>query len=364
MDHRTAAEPASANAMAQEPESGKAEKGAEQKKDREVDIKGRVYVRDTITRQGWSNALRLTSARLGVKYRDRTHGLQAELEAELAEKNAEVRDAYLRIKAGGGIRVQAGRFKRPISAIALTSRWDLPVIERGAINDFQLYNENTGEPDELPLGRATGVQVQIRNKNLPAEPEITLGVFRSAVHEQIADAVGANRQPLDWSEQFPEDIFGRVEAEPLPWMRVGASLAWVGRLDVAGEYDSFRHGVLSGIDLVIDRAPLRVWVEGLLGHSSFHLGSTLEAQGYFTAARAIVAARVPLARVYVEPYIAAQHFDLGSERDEDGIFQGGGGINLGLDEIWKLQVAADYMSLGNLLYGDATQFHVQLGAVF
>jgi hypothetical protein len=343
--------------------AGKTEKKA-RKRSRDLAVKGRVLVRDTVTRQGWSNEILLSNARLGVKYRDRKHGVQAELEAELAERRAEVRDAYLRVRAGKGIRVQAGRFKRPISAISLASRWELPTIERGALNDFRLNNERTREPDELPFGREIGVQMQIRSKGLPAEPALTIGVFRSAVHAQIAQSSGGSRLPLDLTEQFPEDVFGRLELEPLPWMRAGASLAWVGQLRVAGASDSFRHGLISGLDLVIDRAPLRLWLEGFIGQSAFHVSNDLQARGRFVAGRAIVAARLPVQSFYVEPYVTAQHFDLRSDLDEDDILQAGGGVNLGLGEVWKLQLAVDYLSVGNRLYGDATQFHAQLGAAF
>lgn len=346
------------------------EKGQKKQKkakpDREVDAKGRIYVRDTIRSQSWTSELGIASARMGIKYRDRVHDLQAEVEAELAGGRAEIRDAYVRIQATPLLRVQAGRSKRPISAISLTSRWDLPVIERGSINDFQLFNELTGEPDELPLGgRTTGVQVQVRDKDLPLEPELTVGIFRSAVHEQLREA-GATpgRRPIELSDGFPEDIFSRLEIEPLPWMKAAASFAWVGQLGTAGNADTFRHDVIAGLDVVVERGPLRLWAEGFMGQSPFHLASDRQARGRFVAVRSIVAARLPVRTIYVEPYITGQRLDIRSDLDEDVILQGGGGVNLGLGDAWKLQLGVDHLDVGSRLYGAGTLYLAQIGAAF
>ena len=335
------------------------------KPDREINAKGRLYVRETIRSQNWSSELGIASARMGIEYRDREHDLRAEVEAELAEGKAEIRDAYVRMQATRLLRVKAGRFKRPISGISLTSRWDLPVIERGVINDYQLLNEFTGEPDELLLGgRAIGVQVQVRDKKLPLEPELTVGVFRSVVHEQLREAGGLNRRPIELSDGFPEDVFSRLEIEPLPGMKAAASFAWVAQLGTAGNAETFRHGVVAGLDVMLERGPLRLWAEGFMGQSPFHLTSDRQALGRFVAARTIVAARLPVGSVYVEPYITGQRLDISRDLDEDIILQGGGGVNLGLGDAWKLQLGVDHLNVGSRLYGAGTLYIAQLGAGF
>lgn len=342
------------------------------KDDDPVTIKGRVFFRNTITYDGWVNDLGLDSARLGAVYRDRATGMRIEVEAELSGSNVKVRDAHVRMDANQHVRIQAGRFKRPISVISLTSRWDLPVLDRGYLSDLELPSLGTREPDQLPLGgRALGVSTRLRDKDLPGQPELSIGVFRSLVHAQVAGASSGDRTPLGWSGQFPEDVFSRLEIEPMPGLKVGASLAWVGQLDTAGNRSTFRHGFVSGLDAVVEMGPFRGWIEAFMGASPLHL--TVEdlssvAKGQFQAARAIASARVPVTpTIYVEPYTAFQILNSSNEVDDDRILQGGGGVNLGVGERWRLQTAVDRASVGSnpsLLYTSATLFIVQLSAAF
>ncbi len=336
-------------------------------------LKGRVFVRDTIVQEGWENRLAITSARLGANYRDRARGLRGEVDIELSEGKAEIRDAYIGVRAGRKVYVQAGRFKRPISAIAMTSRWDLPVIERGYVNDLALPNERSGEPDVLPLsGRVIGVSARLRDRSLPAKPTLTVGVFRSPVHAQVATSVGfGNREPVGWGQGFPEDLYSRLQVEPIKGVEVGVSFGWLRQLEIAGTRDSFRHGYVSGVDLVIDEpfgdgVPVQAWLEGFVGDSPFHFAPTLEAQGRFMAARAIVAVRLRLAPgLILEPYVTGQILDASGELDEDRITQGGGGINVKIAKSWRIQTAVDHASVDRrFLYDSSTQLLVQLGAVF
>ena len=343
-----------------EPKKDKAAKKNE-KEEREFRLKGRVFVRNTVSSDGWTNQLDLASVRAGVVYRDRAYNLRIEVEAELRGNNAEVRDAYLRLDPSKHVRVQAGRFKRPISAIALTSRWDLPVVERGYLNDLAVDYGFAQEPDELPLsGRFIGVATTLRDTELPGRPELVIGVFRSAVHDQLAGAA------LDWSKQFPEDVFSRLEVEPLPGFRLATSLAWVGQLETTPDPSTFRHGFVSSLDAVVEMGIFRGWFEVFTGTSTLHLQASGRAVGRFQAARAIASARLPVTdTIYVEPYATVQYLDGSSELDDDRIIQGGGGINLGVGEGWRLQTAVDRASVDRLLlFESATLFQVQLATVF
>jgi hypothetical protein len=349
---------ASAAAVPDEPKKKKAAKKSENE-EREFKLKGRVFVRDTISSNGWTNQLELASARAGVLYRDRAYGLRVEVEAELSGNNAEVRDAYLRLDPNKHLRVQVGRFKRPISAIALTSRWDLPVIERGYLNDLAVTFGFS--QDELPLsGRFIGAATTLRDTELPGRPELIIGVFRSAVHDQLAGSA------LDWSKQFPEDVFSRLEVEPAPGFKLATSLAWVGQLETAGDQSTFRHGFVSSLDAVVEVGMFRGWFEAFTGTSTLHLTTDGRALGRFQAARAIASGRLPVTdTIYVEPYAMFQYLDGSSELDDDRIIQGGGGINLGVGEGWRLQTAVDRASVDRLLlYASTTLFQVQLATVF
>lgn len=346
------------------------------KKARTTEVGGRVFVRNTmarpsqrnlITPQGWSNRLDLDSVRAGASYRDRDRGLRIDVEAELAGNEVELRDAYVRLQVHPSVRVKAGRFKQPMSAVAMTSRWDLPVVERGLLSDFELGNERTGEPDRLPLGgRRVGAQVELRTEST-LEPRIILGVFRSRVHAELGDALGENRAPLGLSQGFPEDIHGRVELTLTPAVVLGTSLGWFGMLDTAGTRDTFRHGFVAGLDVVVDAEPLRLWAEGFVGESPVHFGTNLLAQGQLAALRTIVAMRLSGQEAknrYLEPYAMVQYLDASSDQDDDTGFEIGGGVNLGLGKSWRIQTAVDHVYMGNRLAGGGTQLIIQLGAVF
>lgn len=355
-----------------QPADEKPDKKKKKKDESPVRIKGRVFIRDTVSSENWANDLSLASARIGALYRNREYGLRIEAEAELSGGNAEVRDAYVRLDPNDHVRFQAGRFKRPISVISNASRWDLPVIERGYLNDLKLDTGATREPDQLPLGgRFLGVTTTLRDDELPGQPELVVGVFRSLVHEQIAGASLGDRTPIGWSGQFPEDVFTRLQVEPTPGLVLGASVAAVGQLDTAGDRSTFRHGFVSGLDAVVEKGPFRGWFEAFVGASPLHLSldaGNPVARGQFQAVRAIAAARVPVSdTIYVEPYGAFQLLNSSNQLGDDRIMQGGGGVNVGVGEGWRVQTAVDRVSVDSnplLLYESTTLFIVQLGAVF
>ncbi len=350
---------------------------------RAIEMRGRVFVRNTVERDDWQQRLEIASARLSLRYEHRKRGIRGEVDAEFAEGQGEIRDAYVRLELDrdllegigiGRLRIQAGRFKRPISAVSLTSRWDLPGVERGLLNDLALANEFSGEADEIQLGgRATGIQLEWRNRELPASPRLAVGIFRSAVHEQIADssrAIAGNRRPLTWREGFPEDIFARLSLRPTGPIRLGVSLGWLRQLGIAGTRSSFRHGWIGGADAVVnwkvDREwRVRLWLEGFVGDNPLHLGSELTAEGTFRAIRTIAALRRRLGKLYLEPHLSAQVFDAGAEAVDAGFSQLSGGMNLGRGNRWRVQGIVDHIWADDAFLGiEGTRFIAQLGALF
>lgn len=333
-----------------------------------------MFVRNTMTRfdtgdmddpYGWSNELDVDSARAGLKYRDRKRNLQLEIEAEFAGRDVELRDAYLRWQPNKSIRVQVGNFKQPISGIALASRWELPVIERGLLTEFSLGNEfNASEPDELPVGgRDIGLMVMLRGRKLPTKPRLTLGVFRSRVHKQLEERAAL---PLDWSDGFPEDVYTRLQSEIIDDLHIGVSLAWLGRLDTANERDSFSHNLVVSVDATVDIAGIRLWLEGFTGATPVHLGIALDAEGTFRAARAIASYRLKgVGRLkYIEPYTSLQYLDASSEFEDDAAREFGGGLVLGLAKSWRIQVGYDRQTVDSRLTGGGSRIILQAGAVF
>ncbi len=122
---------------------------------------GRVFVGSETTRQRlagqtfWRSKQSVGSARLGLRYTHKS-GARAVIKFEFEDDEAELKDGYIRLSPLPSMRVMAGRFKRPISAIGLASRWDLPTIERGLLDSVRV------EGQDLPFvgGRDSGLLVQ------------------------------------------------------------------------------------------------------------------------------------------------------------------------------------------------------------
>ncbi|MCG8423021.1 MAG: hypothetical protein MJE77_34380 [Proteobacteria bacterium] len=342
-----------------------------------VKVGGRVFVRDAVRRPGWTNELTLDSARIDIEYKGRRVGdgksgtaIEVRIKTELSSGEAEIRDGYVRISPTRDVRVQAGRFKRPISGVALESRWNLPVVDRGIVSDLELNNALTAEPDRLPLGgRSEGVSARLRLRHRRFDPRITVGVFRGEANRQLAEAsIPENRAPITLSDGFPEDIYARVEVEPTGGVRMATSLGWYTYLGLAGTRDTFKHGIVSGLDAVVKKAPIHLWLEAYVGTSPLHFGTDARARGAFVAVRAIAATRLVVSaesRLQLEPYLSGQFLDASNEFDDDWAGQVVVGVNLlGGARSWRLQTAISHLEVAGRLFGDATQFVVQLGAVF
>lgn len=344
---------------------------------RSIEWGGRIFVRNTLSQAaegeptaaaGWTNDLGVDSARVGLEYKDRKLDLEIELEAELAGKDVEMRDAYLRWDTSRSVRLQLGSFKQPIGAVTLASRWSLPVIERGLLNDLQRINALTTEPDELPVGgRNIGAMVVLRGRDMPLQPRLSLAVFRSRVHDQLAESLGENRVPIGLSDGFPEDLYARLEVEPVRGLELGASVGWLAMLEFAGTRDSFTHGLVLSLDAVAELGPVRMWLEGFLGDSPIHLGTQMVAEGKFMAARGIVSTpfavrRGPLA--YLEPYASAQYLDVSDRVEDDTAHELAGGVTAGFTDSWRVQLGYERRALDNRLNGGGSRIIVQAGADF
>ena len=137
--------------------------GPAQKDKARLTWSGRVFSGNTLTRRDaggatfWRNELALQGARVGLRY-DHPKGLRAVIKLEAARGDAEIRDGYIRVDLPASFQLQAGRFKKQISRIALDSRWDLPSVERGLLDSV------TVEDQQLPFagGRGEGVMVNYR----------------------------------------------------------------------------------------------------------------------------------------------------------------------------------------------------------
>lgn len=132
----------------------------------------------------------------------------------------ELRDAWLRVKLPRRLSLQAGRFRPPFGRLEQTSRWDLPLVRRGAMSEQA--------QDELGYGgRRTGVMFKAKGGKTRGRATFELGVFQG---DRLSDGSRA------------EDLVARVTGNVLPWLSLGAG-SYVRGAFQAGATERFLFGV-------------------------------------------------------------------------------------------------------------------------
>lgn len=314
---------------------------------------GRIFVGHNTTRTDfagdpvWRSGIQLNSARIGLKYEEGDF-LKTDLTLEVSDGDAEIRDAYLELEPGHGLELVAGRFKRPLSAFALASRWDLPVIERGLLS---LKVE--GRELDIVGDRGNGVLVSYRFP-LATRMEVSLSAFESEGTEGLIDA----------SENLSQDVYLRAYVDPHEDLRLASTLALIGYYREAGVSTSYAHAPLGSLDMAYTGPHLRAWVEGFAGENHFaRVGSP--ASGHFLAGRAFFAPRfrtgVPRRLV---PYLGGSYFDPRIRESDDSNTEVQGGLDLAFSKTWRVQLeAAHVVSEGasSVVVG-STVFRVQIAA--
>ena len=320
---------------------------------------GRLFVRDTLTRVDvaddsiWRHDRALDQARLFATY-DRKK-LRIAFEVELAGGDADLKDTYIRLKPVDLLRIQAGRFKVPMSFLWQESKWSLPAIERGVLSELE--QDNRG----LPFGgiRGEGVSLEARPAVL-LEPRFTVALFHNPL------ATGAT--PLDPSEDVTQDLYARIEVEPGPWLRAAASFGWVGYTSRISAVESYEHMPMGGVELAVDSHYLRAWLEGYVGESFLYQPDG-QTSGTFAAARALVAGRFrrPVDALWrVEPYVEVSVLDPTGDESGDRLTEVAGGTSVAFSKHWRLQLEmAERIAEGVLApVADSTLIRLQLGAAF
>jgi hypothetical protein len=352
-------EPASASAEAPPAATADATAAPAPKRDWTLEYGGRLFVRDTLTRVDiagddvWRHDRTLDQARLFATY-DRKK-LRVAFEVELAGGDAELKDTYIRLKPVDLVRIQAGRFKVPMSFIWLESKWSLPAVERGVLNDLE--QDTRG----LPFGgiRGEGVSVELRPP-VPLEPRFTAAVF----HNPLASSA----TPLDASEDVTQDLYSRLEVAPGPWLRAAASFGWIGYTTDRSLIETYEHMPMGGVELAVDTEYLRAWVEGFVGKSFFYQPDN-STSGTFAAARALVAGRLrrPVGGIWrIEPYALVSVFDPTGDQSGDRVSEVAGGTSVAFSKHWRLQLeVAQRIAEGALApIADTTLIRLQLAAAF
>lgn len=134
----------------------------------------------------------------GVDFR---HGdwLKGQVEMEVAAL-PELRDAWLKAKLPGRLTAKAGKFKTPFGRFEQSSRWDLPLVRRGAVSKQARSELGYG-------GRRIGLMLAAKAPKRWGRATLAVGVF-----EGDALSTGARA----------EDLVARTTANLASWLSVGA----------------------------------------------------------------------------------------------------------------------------------------------
>ena len=317
----------------------------------------RVFVRDTLVGAEvagdttWIEDRTLDSARASLSFRP-SKRTRLDLEVELAGDQAELKDTFVRHAPLDWLDVSAGRFKRPVSFVGLTSTWKLPRIDRGLLSELRVDDRRL----LFAGGRGEGVAVRLRPP-LARPTELTVTVHES----DLADDLG-----LEVTEGN-QDLFARAEVEPVTGVAVAVAGGLIGALTRAGEPASYRHRGFATLEARVDTAPVRLWLEAMTGtNTSVAVDGALA--GRFLAAQALVAPRLErvLGLRALEPYAAIGWYDPTSRRADDRTTELTGGAALWISGTLRLQLEGGRRLAEGpaAVAGDATIVRVQLGAAF
>jgi len=346
----------------------------------EPKVSGRVFARQTLrdaslegTGLPWRWEQQIASARLTVEYRHKKT-IKTVIEVDFSDGDASLKDAYVRWRMAREWTLQAGRFKRPFSAVQLEGLWTLPVVERGLLSDLEF---NTVA---LPMGgRSDGI-------SLAWDPKA------SPVSFQLAAFQPDLLVTVDATEHVAADVYARAEmavADDVTW---GTTLAFVSYFEKPDQQEGFRHAPIAGLDLTYDRGPIRVWADVATGVdvlpfaidvATLDLPCELDEDGgpgncppvelkadggLFFAARIIASGRVKTDLRWlrtIEPFITASIVDLNTRFKDDEANEIGGGVAVRVAKPLRIQLQADHTNAGSEApVNEVTRVMLQLGAVF
>jgi hypothetical protein len=251
--------------------------------------------------------------------------VEAEVSADLSSKTI-LKDAFVRVADGNKrLRLYAGQFKAPFLARKLESRWGLPLMHRGLVDDYLTDTHQLG-------GRRLGLMGEVRLKEM-WNLKISGGLFQGA-EDELGDHTS-------------EDAAARVTVRPFKALTVGAS-SYLAQVTEGTP----RHALAA-------EATLRLGALALSGEAvSGRLGL-----GPFTAQLGLASYMVPLAKGWaLQPVAGVEALQLRGDVAGRG-WAAVGGFNLLFSDSFKAQLQAERA----LRPGDeapGTEYSLQLATRF
>lgn len=328
----------------------------------EFSIRGRVYVLGEYSRQErtvidlgsleprteYPHALDLTipSARVSLRYQAPQEWLTAEIELEAAD-GPDMKDAYIQAR-DRHFTAKVGQFKMPVSAYAMESLWDLPVVRRGLLHELLTDWLDVG-------GRHPGILLGVRGRG-GIKPSFNVGAFQGRVLEEDIVPNDRNLEPVSlefvgWdSYTDAQSYVARAAIELFDALDLGAYyLHRVGSPDV-GEIEHYPTGGLDArLDTTFGRIGLRVWADAMLGKSWYvHADKAARDEDVtFLVGRTSVGLRfggMQPDEFYVEPYGLLAALEPDTDVVSDFMLEAALGVNVGLWDRARIGLQGELIS--------------------
>ena len=243
----------------------------EEKATKRPRVYGRILANTTADERSlYERQFNVTDARIGASA-EPFDWLQTVLEVH-ASSHAPIKDAYGRFRdPSHRYRLYAGQFKTPFTARYEESNWELPLVNRGVVDDFL---HKAGFVDHR-----IGVMIERKAKNKHDRLS-----FRAALLQGADDDAGIHTG---------EDAAGRVEYRVLKSLTVGAGGYWGG---LTGQFH--RHSL--SFDSTLRMRALRVTAEVTHGQGW---------PGAFSTGTALVSYDIPVddsGEWVLQPVVAAE----------------------------------------------------------
>jgi hypothetical protein len=246
----------------------------------EFEVSGRVFARaQADERHEFERRLSLPAARAQLSA---SFGIaRAVLEADIASSSL-VKDAYVRLSPlDDRARVYAGQFKAPFLGRAMESRWDLPLVSRGFVEEYLVTTNGMA-------GRRIGLLGEAR-PGLPGKPRLAVGAFQGG-RDELGRRLG-------------EDVSVRLGARP--WKRLELAVSGY-QADVVGA----RERRAAGAEGTLQLGNVQVSAEALAGRLPV---------GDFSAQLLLARWLVPLDEVWaLEPLLGGEGLQVWGEGGGSG----------------------------------------------
>lgn len=290
------------------------------KKEKETfSIGGKIQTRwelssDAIS-NSWGDSIYIPRARIDGKW-DPYEWAKLVLSLDISD-GVKLRNAYGEFSILPEFRITMGNFKKPFSRLRMTSTWDLPIPERGLLNENVIRNTTYGGFGGRDLGiMFSGEHSFSEVKKEGIKTEYYLGTFNSEIGE----------------ENYYRDIVGRLQVR----LFKGFIVAVNSNLKYYQNSGSLKNALLLGGDVKWEINDFKIQLEGSYGDNVNKNNNKLWGSHIITSYDFNI-----VDDISIEPAIMAEVFDSELKVNDDLDFRLATALNLHLNKKTKIILSLD-----------------------